>query len=250
MHDVNDYSGSGPRRTRVWGVYVRRPLGLTGRMIFGLIVLSLGVIWTLGNLGLVDSDAILRWWPFLLILFGIAKMIGLGTTRQPVAGMVFSVVGLLLLGNELSLIHVHLWQLWPVLMILLGTALVVRSIRGPRPVTEPSQLNAEVHSFTMMGGLGVKNVSQDFRGGDVSAVMGGVEVDLRGTRSTSPQVVIDAFAWWGGIEIFVPRDWRVVSEVLPLMAGYEDHTGKPEGEAKTTLVIRGLVVMGGIEIKN
>jgi hypothetical protein len=81
--------------------------------------------------------------------------------------------------------------------------------------------------------------------------MGGVEVDLRGARTTGPQVVIDAFAMWGGIEIFVPRDWKVVSEVLPLMAGYEDHTAPPDGgAAKTTLVIRGLVVMGGIEIKN
>lgn len=252
MHDVNDFS-SGSRRTRVWGVKIHRPIGFTGRMIFGLIVLALGVLWTLDNLNILESEPILRWWPALIVAFGLAKLTGIGARPQPVAGAVFAIVGTLMLGNELDVLHIRLWTLWPLVLIVLGTSLVVRSMRGPAvaPAAGATDLQSEIHSFTMMGGLGVKNESQEFRGGDVSAVMGGVEVDLRKAKAAAPQVTLDVFAWWGGIDVFVPRDWRVVSEVLPIMAGYEDQSAAPEGTAATTtLIIRGLVVMGGIEIKN
>ena len=58
------------------------------------------------------------------------------------------------------------------------------------------------------------------------------------------------FAWWGGIELVVPEDWHVVSEVTPVMGGVEDSTHFTGGEPATTLVVRGLVVMGGVEIRN
>jgi len=57
------------------------------------------------------------------------------------------------------------------------------------------------------------------------------------------------FSMWGGIEIRVPPDWTVVSHVDPIMGGYDDSTQPPKEEAKR-FVIRGAVVMGGIEVTN
>lgn len=259
MRDFEVLTGERRGRQRIFGVYVRSR-GFGGRMIFGLIVLTLGVLWTLDNLGLVDSGAVLRWWPALLAAWGIMQLAGFCCRQQMVSGTVFTIAGLLLLGTEFHFFHVHFWQLWPVVMIVLGAALVTRSFRGnslsgveggkPAGGGPAPDRFSRLNNFVMMGGVEVKNESQEFRGGEVSAVMGGIEVDLRGAKTVEPQVVIDVFAWWGGIDIFVPRDWRVVSEVFPLMAGYEDHSTKPEGEARTTLVIRGMVVMGGVEVKN
>lgn len=224
---------------------------ITGRLVFGLLVLTLGALWTLDNLGFIDSDRIVRWWPALIVMLGLAKFAGLMGRRQIVAGSVFSIVGLVLLGNEFDMLHFRVWHLWPVLLIVMGSSLVMRSLRGP--VAAPSDSddrNAEVHTFAMMAGNHIKNESKDFRGGDLSAVMGGIELDLRGARTTSPQVVIDVFAWWGGIDLFVPRDWRVVSEITPIMAGVEDQSKPAEGEPTTTLILRGVAIMGGIEIKS
>ena len=108
---------------------------------------------------------------------------------------------------------------------------------------------AIVVAFVMMGGVERKMNSSQFRGGEATAVMGGIELDLRGAKAASDTVVIHVLAWWGGIEIRVPKDWMVTSEVLPIMAGYEDQT-KLENGTKTHLVVKGLVVMGGIEVKN
>ncbi|MEO5617839.1 MAG: DUF5668 domain-containing protein [Candidatus Eisenbacteria bacterium] len=226
---------------------------ITGRLVFGLIVVALGILWTLDNLDILESEQVVRWWPALVLLAGVSRLTGIGSSRQPVAGAVLSIVGLLLLGNELDVINVRLWELWPIALIGVGAMLVIRSIRGPGAVpagAEGSDRHNQVHTFAMWAGSTLKNESQDFRGGDLSAVMGGVELDLRGARTTTPQVVLDVFAWWGGVDIRVPPEWRVVSEVLPLMAGYEDKSKAAEGEPATTLLIRGIVIMGGIEVKN
>lgn len=243
-----------PRNFR--GVYVQigdrnspRGARITARLIFGLVIFALGALWTLDNLGIVDSGPIVRWWPSLLILFGAGKLTGAIPPRQVVMGVVLSAVGFMVLGNELDWFSFHFWQLWPLLLIAAGTSLVVRSMRGPAAAdgTDPS---AEVHTFAMMAGIHQKFDTSDFRGGDVSALMGGAEIDLRSARATQPQVVIDVFAWWGGIDIFVPRDWRVASEVVPIMGGVDDQTRPAEGDIRTTLVLRGAAIMGGIEIKN
>ncbi len=250
MRDFEVLTGERRRRRRIYGVYLSSGTRFSGRMVFGLIVLALGVLWTLDNLGLVDSGAVLQWWPALLVAWGVMQLTGFCCRQQVVSGAVFSIVGVLLLGTQLNLLHVHFWQLWPAVMIVLGASLVTRSFRGPAAVAATADRQSRVNTFVIMGGLEVKNESQEFPGGEVSAVMGGVEVDLRGAKTVEPQVVLDVFAWWGGIDVFVPRDWRVVSEVFPLMASYEDHSAKPEGEARTTLVVRGVAIMGGIEVKD
>ena len=226
---------------------------MTARLIFGLVVLTLGALWTLDNLNIVESEPILRWWPAALVIFGLGKLTGMIPRRQPVMGTVFAVVGLILLGNEFEVLQLDVWRLWPLVMIAIGVSLVTRSMRGPAVKAEGSSgedRNSVVHTFAMMAGVVLKNTSREFRGGDVSAIMGGAELDLRDARGAGPQVVLEVFAWMGGIDIFVPRDWRVVGEVTPIMAGYEDQTRAPEGEVQTTLIVRGVAIMGGIEVKN
>jgi len=91
--------------------------------------------------------------------------------------------------------------------------------------------------------------SSHFVGGEATAFLGGVELDLRGAHTASDTVFLDVLVWWGGVELKVPPDWKVTSEVVPVMAGIEDKT-KVQVDAKVHLVVRGLVVMGAIEVEN
>ena len=81
------------------------------------------------------------------------------------------------------------------------------------------------------------------------AVMGGCEIDLDSVRSASGDATIDVLAFWGGIDIRVPRGWTVVNRVAPILGGFEDKTGGagPDGPR---LVVRGAAIMGGVEVKN
>jgi hypothetical protein len=62
--------------------------------------------------------------------------------------------------------------------------------------------------------------------------------------------VIDVFAVWGGIEIRVPEDWTVVSRVTPILAGFSDNTRPTQAATAKQLVIRGFILMAGVEVKN
>ncbi len=55
---------------------------------------------------------------------------------------------------------------------------------------------------------------------------------------------------WGGIELRVPEDWTVELRGTPLLAGFVDKTRQPSVPTEKRLVIRGVALMGGVEIKN
>lgn len=224
---------------------------LSGHTIIGAILLTLGVLWTLNNLNIIDSDRALQFWPLGLIAYGVAKMQGWNTRRDHSAGTMICIIGSLLLLRPLGLIH-NAFSLWPLLLISGGLALLKRA---RTPVEElrsgSTQVNdAHLSVLAIMGAASRRVYSPDFRGAEATAMMGGVELDLRNAASTVDKVYIDVFTWWGGIEIVVPRDWKVDIEASPIMGGVVDTTKAPVGPVATTLVVRGVVIMGGVEVKN
>lgn len=226
-----------------------RNMSFTGRLLFGAILVVLGLLWTLDNLGIADADLVLRWWPVLLVAYGFVRFTGLDGTRRVVSGVLFMLAGAWMLARELGYVHVSIFHLWPVLMIFLGASLVWRSMRGPQAEQDMDR-ESYPRPFAFMGGVSRTIESQDLVGIEASAVMGGVELDLRGARARGREVVVETFAWWGGIDIVVPETWHVVTEVSPIMGGVEDTTRRSEESDGTTLVVRGLVIMAGIEIRN
>lgn len=228
----------------------RRGSRITARLLFGGVLVTLGLLWTLENLGLADAREYLRWWPALLVGYGLLRLTGLDGYRRPVAGSIFVLIGGWMLAREFGLVHVSIFGLWPVFLILIGASLVWRSIRGPGASPDAADANAYPRPFAFMGANLRSIESQSLVGLEATAIMGGVEADLRGARARDKEVVAEVFAWWGAIELIVPEDWRVVSEVMPIMGGVEDKTRVPEGGGGTTLIVRGLVVMGGLEIQN
>ena len=92
--------------------------------------------------------------------------------------------------------------------------------------------------------------SQEFTGGEASAIMGGISLDLRQAKIKNDEAVLDVFAFWGGVEIRVPEDWHVVVQAVPLLGGFEDKTFHPKSGTNKRLVIKGYAIMGGAEVKN
>src|SRR5437879_244037 len=100
----------------------RRDSRLTGRLIFGALLVTLGLLWTLENLGLADADQFLRWWPALVIGYGFLRLTGLDGTRRVVSGVLFVLAGGWMLAHSLGYVHVSIFRLWPVFMIAIGTS--------------------------------------------------------------------------------------------------------------------------------
>ncbi len=84
---------------------------------------------------------------------------------------------------------------------------------------------------------------------EISAVMGGCDVDLRDAIPSSDPIAIQVFAMWGGIDIRVPPGWVVENEAWPILGGVVDNTHASALPAHR-VILRGMAFMGGVEIKN
>jgi predicted membrane protein len=223
---------------------------VTPRLIVGFGILALGMLWTLDNLNLMESEPITRWWPAILVVIGGVQLLD-GRVNKLVP-VVLMLVGTLLLLDEAYLIDFDLGDLIPLGIALLGAKLMWEALTRRRARTADAVADSDsvIHAFAMMAGVKRQSTSSAFRGGDANAIMGGVELDLRKAQIRDGEtVVIDTFAMWGGVEIQVPENWRVVGNVLPVMGAFEDNT-HPNGEPGPMVTIRGTAIMGGIEVKN
>ncbi len=169
----------------------------------------------------------------------------------------------------LGLVYVTWRTLWPILLIGAGLMVVYRSVTGRRvfdvkvvrldkadnwtdktgeAAGENKGDDAVINVTAVMGNYASRVTSQHFRGGEVTAVMGGCELDLR-QSSIDGEAVLDVFALFGGIQIKVPPDWTVVLMGTPVMGGFEEKTIVPK-DASKRLLIKGYAIMGGLEVRN
>ncbi len=247
-----DHLPSGPAHER--GPRTR----ITGRLVWGLLLLGLGAAWTLDNLGLANSDMIVRWWPTLLIAFGVATFTGWGARRSKFSGTLYLIAGTWLLLHEFGYVRAGFAGLWPLALILIGGRIVMRSMR---PTALRSDADAAPGGIDDRGRIkvdvGLATVERRIRsgvvsGGEVNAFMSGVVLDLRGTTLAEGRVVLETHVLMSGLELIVPRGWRVISEVSCLMGTVEDHTEHPADDqsAVPTLTVRGATIMASLEIKH
>ena len=225
--------------------------GPTAQVVFGLMVVAVGILFTLDNLEVLDARDYLQYWPAGLVAVGLLKL--WHATRDGhgwFGGLIFVVVGTWMLIERIVYFTINARELMPLILVFIGGYMVWRGFGGQRRERE-SDGHSSFSALAIMGGVARRSSSQSFRGADLTAVMGGCEIDLR-PASIEPGVeaVIDVFAFWGGIDIKVPEDWTVVTRAMPLMGGVEDKTRAPQQATGKRLVIRGIVVMGGVAVKN
>ncbi|MEO6213294.1 MAG: DUF5668 domain-containing protein [Vicinamibacterales bacterium] len=222
---------------------------LTPHLMFGLMFIFLGVVFTLDRLDIGRAADYLRYWPAGLILLGLAKLWQVrGGHGNPLGGVIFTAIGSWMLLDTLDLVDRSVLDFWPLMLVFVGGMIVWQGLRGRRE-RGGADANDTVNAVAILSGVTRGSNSMSFRGGELSAFMGGCEVDLR-NAAINGEATIDVFAMWGGIEIRVPENWTIIGQVTPLMGGFEDGTRAPRTATAHRLTVRGMVVMGGVEIKN
>jgi len=214
------------------------------QFVLGVIIVVVGVVALLGQLGVVDvslGDLIAAWWPLVIVAVGITALVSVPRAWIGPAGVI--AVGVFFQLDTLGLVRVNVWDLlWPIVIILVGLALLTRL--GTRGTDDDT-----VNSAVIWWGAERRTRSQTFRGGSLSAIMGGIEVDLR-EAGIADRAEISVFVLWGGVEIKVPPTWRVRVGGLPLLGGWDDKTVQPLDPAAPELTVHVTAIMGGAELKN
>ena len=222
---------------------------ITGQLVLGVSIAVLGVLFTLDNLHILRAREVLRFWPVALIAIGLVHVSQARSAAGTVGGGVWILVGVVLLGGRLGLFHANIFSLWPLILVLVGARIVWQTTAGDRAV-DRGDAGATVSAIAVMGGFERRITSHEFRGGEITAFMGGGKLDLREAMPAGGQAVINIFAMMGGFEIVVPEGWRVISELTPFMGGIEDKSRTSTQPTAPCLVLRGFVMMGGVTLRN
>jgi predicted membrane protein len=223
------------------------------QVVIGLLVVAFGVLFLLDNLNIIYLRHVIFFWPLAFVASGLVALCSDGPRSGRVTGIVLIVIGLAMTLNRLGYVFISWRTFWPLVMIGLGGLILYRTVgrgRTAHPTLSKDGVSAEnlVDITAILGGFERRVSAPDFRGGEITAIMGGCALDLREAVLTT-EAVINVFAIWGGITIKVPPDWTVILNGTPVMGGFTEKTARPPDNRKR-LVVTGYAIMGGVEVRN
>ncbi len=225
----------------------------TPRLVLGIGIILAGILLTLNNLpGFGEYSHILfKLWPLVLVVMGLAK---LRQDSGKIGGGIMVALGLYFLAVMFGGHNVE-EMIGPMLLVGFGIFVVVQALkrrRGPRP--EGTAFDDTLQGTAIFGGFKRRPLSKAFRGGDLTAIFGGFETDLRGASLAEGEAVLDLFILFGGGEVQVPQDWQVDVRATALFGAVDDkthHAIQDEGSpVRPKLIVTGLVLFGGCDIKD
>lgn len=256
-----------------------------GKILIASLFIISGALLFARNMGWITYELfdILVSWHSLLIILGIYTMMH----RHYVGGSILLLAGVYLLIGGLSWLPENSQaMIWPIALILGGILFLVKSRKRERWTNRHmhGHLNEDIrkhmrehmakgHHFNATatdadnqqcesdnGFLrsnnsfgAVRHVVLDeiFKGASIRTSFAGTTIDLRHTHLAPGETYIDLECSFGGIELFIPADWKVVNECNAFIGGCEDKRWQGANvNQESTLVIRGNISIGGLEIKD
>jgi predicted membrane protein len=225
-----------------------------GGVVTGGIFILVGLAFLLDHLGIISINNLWRFWPLLLVFGGVMNFL----SHRRAFGILWVLAGVLLQLNELGITHFGWAAFWPMMLIAFGLLVMWGSLQlGSKPgvSTSAGDPRTTLNEAVVFGGLERRMTSPDFQGGDITAIFGGVELDLTEAQMQADEATLAITAIFGGVEIRVPPTWQVAFRGAPIFGGVEDKTRTsrvvdPANPNLKTLIITGAVIFGGLEIKN
>lgn len=214
-----------------------------GRVLIGLFLIVIG--------GCLGIDAATAWsfndifayvWPVFLMVWGVSTIF---EKRFDLFRVIVFFVGLFFLLNKFYDFDREAIKdsVWACIVIAIGVSLLYkkRSYNGPR--------DGKIDVSAIFGGKNV-SVNDEFLFAECNAIFGGSQLNLYNAKIVG-NAYVEANAVFGGVEIIVPRDLKIVVNGTPIFGGIENKALNNDltNEAPV-LTINATAIFGGIEIKN
>lgn len=223
--------------------------GGSGNTIFlGSVFILIGLIWVTRNMGHINFS--LRvWWPLILIAVGFLNLFN---HRDAFAfpGWLLVAIGLIFLLRTNNIIEwEYIKKFWPVIIIIVGLSVLLGS--GKRKHKEGIEDNDNLISgFALFSGVERKIRSKSFRGGSITALFGGADIDFREASISPDGAVLDLTAIFGGVDIKLPENWNIEINSTALFGGVGNKAKSDAPAGENPLIINATAIFGGVEIKN
>lgn len=225
---------------------IRVPHVSITRAVIGAALIAMGVLALMDVIGIFNFGAFVAvTWPLLFVVAGILVLAN--NTRNWLWGAVLIGAGTVSFLNVNNLVPFTVWEIfWPVVILLLGIRILTRTAAGD--VMAPVHAANTTDQFALMSGSEQRIVSKSYTGGRATAIMGGIELDLR-EATIRDNATIEVFALMGAVDIKVPAGVNVKSEVIALLGGVEIKADTHATADAPLLIINGTVALGGVDVK-
>ena len=194
-----------------------------GRVFVGSVLVAIGVVFVLEASDVLDAGETLgSWWPASIVGLGLFN--ALDRRRVTSGSAVLVLVGAVLLAITTDVFGADTWSLaWPIALIGAGVWLVLGW--GRRSVRRVPNIDT-VDGLAVLSASRVGTRSEQFRHASLTAVLGGVTLDLSEATPAATGAVVDATAVLGSITVLVPRGWLVEVRGIPVLGGWDDTTDR------------------------
>ncbi|MBZ0198766.1 MAG: cell wall-active antibiotics response protein [Ignavibacteriaceae bacterium] len=226
--------------------------GSKNRYVLGTLLIIVGIIFLLNTLDLFS----IRVFSFQFIIFAVG-LVMLVNGRNKTLAVIFMAFGaFLMLDDFFPNIHIDGSLIFPSAIIALGIYIIFKH-RNEKANDERVLSGFSSDDFfddtNIFGGSNRIVNSKNFKGGNITAIFGGTEIDLTHAEIADGTAVIDVLTMFGGATLIVPRDWNVQISVTPIFGGFGNKIRREPGasvDLSKTLIIKGTAIFGGGEVKS
>jgi predicted membrane protein len=249
-YNFDKTDNSAPKNTQV--------KGFPGKAAaLGVLVIAAGLLLLARNTGFLDASIsrIIFSWEMLLIAIGVVNIFW----RQSMwSGMILIALGGFFLLVNFYHMPFSTWQLFlPALIILVGLRMIFGSSKLEKKMfREPifAQTTGKDNYFediAVFGGGERRVIAPELKGGRMVAIFGGSKIDLSHSNiAAGERANVEVVCIFGGTTLLVPSDWNVKIEVFNIFGGYADKRMISQIDYNKTLIIKGITMFGGGEIKS
>lgn len=225
---------------------------LDRRFWLGGAFILLGVLFFLNSMDIIDFSIsrIIFSWPFFFLVIGL--IITINTNKKLFGGILSGIGAIFLIPKIFPSIDYDGTIVFAIIFIAIGIYLIFNRM-GKDKHFEYEEKKDIIEDVSIFGGAEKTITSDNFKGGSITAIFGGSEINLKGCKLSEGNNVIDVLCVFGGTTLIVPNDWNVVINVTPIFGGFSNKVIKDPStviDVNKTIIIKGLVIFGGGEIKN
>lgn len=228
----------------------------SGQIWFGVFAILAGVLLLLSRVGYDIPSWIFTWKAFLIAL---GLFIGIINRFRDGAWAIMIIIGGAFLLKDLGFWNVDISKfILPGVFIMIGLLVIFsRAFKKKRlkkdfetsSFIEMSSEDDFIDSTSIFGGYKKNIFSKNFKGGDLTAIFGGNEINLT-NADFNGTARIDCVQIFGGTKLIIPSNWTVKTEMVSVFGGMEDKRGAADPSPEKILIIDGVSIFGGVEIKN
>jgi predicted membrane protein len=221
------------------------------RVVLAGFLIIIGIVLVLRNFHIFPFIPWLFSWPMILVMIGVFILL---TRQSVVAALIFVGIGVWFLIPDIFNLYIdRFWDLWPIILIAIGMSLILRN-RTTRHEPSGHESSMDYLDDVSIFGGGEKIItSQNFKGGKITNIFAGSEINFLGAQLAPGPVYLDVFTLFGGTTLIIPAGWKVKVDMVPIFGGFSDkreYKREELGKDKPELYIKGLTFFGGGELKS